>query len=150
MLRPRGSGRGTVASAPDFPGNTDHSKPHQGHPRTPEVTACHTPPRDVPKLLGTFPSPSLLKGNTTQGRLMQFISSAFSNWKIYWSFNKINSDIAATLHPSLHEFQNSEESQSGYRGQEICCCWAALTILVTLCFSRGWTQPQPAAQHTGN
>lgn len=97
MLRSRGSGRGTVALVPDFPRNRDHSDPPQGPPRTGDEVPCHTPPRDVPKL-GTFPSLSILKGNTTHGRrLMQFISSVFSNWKIYLSFSKINSDITATL-----------------------------------------------------
>lgn len=150
MLRARGSGRGTVALAPDFPGNKDQitSDPHQGCPRTPVETACHTPPRDVPKL-GTFPLQSLLKGNTAHGRRpMQFISLAFSNWKTHWSFSKINFNKAETLCTLFSIYFKTLKSQSGQPGQEIfsSCYWAALTILVLSASAE--VEHRPSQQHS--
>lgn len=92
MRRTRASGRGTLALGFDrsfwFPPRT-----HQNW----DEAVCHPYSQGCSKL-GFFALLSLFKGNTTHGRrLMQFISSAFSNWTTDWYFSNINPDIATTL-----------------------------------------------------
>lgn len=92
MQRTRGSGRGTLALGFD----RSFWSPPRTHQNWDEAV-CHPYSQGCSKLV-FFALLSLFKGNTTHGRrLMQFISSAFSNWTTDWYFSNINPDIATTL-----------------------------------------------------